>query len=311
MMRNPVFDSSMRRRMRSYRAPLLLTLYGLFMLVVSFAALQVLQKPELTVANLRTGTDTYIYLAVMQFMLIVLVAPALTAGSIAGERERQTLDLLLCTRVGALKIVLGKLFSSACFLFLLIFSALPVMMVTQFFAGVGFWNLLQMVLFLMVTALACCSIGICCSALFKRTVTATVISYLALFALGACTLLIPLVLQINRVGSWLDAMLNSGYYSSSNFAIIGASDPMGGLPYGMLLNPVVGLITLLVNHTGILQRTLSSGLSGIGSEMHSVFLASDMLAWINMGVLLFASAVLILLAALCVKPSGRKARKKK
>jgi ABC-type transport system involved in multi-copper enzyme maturation permease subunit len=309
-MRNPVFESSMRRRMRSYRAPLLLVLYGLFMMVVSGAALMVIQQPELTVGNLRTGTDTYIYLVVMQFILIVLVAPALTAGSIAGERERQTLDLLLCTRVGALKIVLGKLFSSACYLFLLIFSALPIMMVTQFFAGVGFWNLLQMVLFLMVTALACCAIGICCSALLKRTVTATVIAYLALFALGIGTILIPLILGLGQARVWVNSMIYSGYASSAS-GIIGMADPMGGLPFAMMFNPVVGLITMLVHHTGVLQNTLTSNLSGMGMEMFNAFMLSDTLAWINMGVLLATSALLCLLAALFVKPSGRKARKKK
>ncbi|MCL1964388.1 MAG: ABC transporter permease, partial [Firmicutes bacterium] len=107
MMRNPIFESSMTRRMRSCRAPLLITLYVLFVLLVSAREIIVMQSREVTLGDLRVGLESYIYLSVMQFFLIILVAPALTAGAIAGERERQTLDLLLCTRVGAIRIVTG------------------------------------------------------------------------------------------------------------------------------------------------------------------------------------------------------------
>ena len=39
-------------------------------------------------------------MVMLQFGMLVLVAPAMTAGSISGERERQTLDLLLVTDTG-------------------------------------------------------------------------------------------------------------------------------------------------------------------------------------------------------------------
>lgn len=51
----------------------------------------------------------------LQFGMLVLVAPAMTAGSISGERERQTLDLLLVTNTGPVKLVLGKLLESFSF----------------------------------------------------------------------------------------------------------------------------------------------------------------------------------------------------
>ena len=40
----------------------------------------------------------------------------MTAGSISGKRERQTLDLLLVTNTGPVKLVLGKLLESFSFL---------------------------------------------------------------------------------------------------------------------------------------------------------------------------------------------------
>ena len=56
--------------------------------------------------------------------LICLLAPALTADLISGERERQTLDLLLVTPLSRRQIVVGKLVAALGSLMLLIVLAL-------------------------------------------------------------------------------------------------------------------------------------------------------------------------------------------
>lgn len=311
MMRNPVFESSMKRRMRSWRAPLLITLYGLFLLLVCADALSVMQRTAIKLAGQRVGLETYIYLSVMQFALIVLVAPALTSGAISGERERQTLDLLLCTRTGALRIVAGKLFSSVCFLALMLVSSLPMMALVLVFGGVSLGDVLTMFLFLLVTAFACGAIGIFCSALFKRTVTATVVAYLILFAVGVGTLLAVFLLSQIDAPSYY---FISSYYSSS-LGVIPAADAAESLPafplsaYCLLFNPVFGLFSLLIQHTGLLERTVGS----YGFSVLYQFLAyMEKLAWVSMGVLTACGILLMLLSALFVKPvSSRLQRKRK
>ncbi|MFQ9208670.1 MAG: ABC transporter permease [Clostridium fessum] len=52
--------------------------------------------------------------------------PALTASSISGERERQTLELMLTTTMEPRDMVLGKLASSLVTMLVLAVSALPV-----------------------------------------------------------------------------------------------------------------------------------------------------------------------------------------
>ena len=69
----------------------------------------------------------YVVLAAVQMALITLTVPALTAGSISGERERQTLDLLLVTKMSSFSIVMGKLLASLAFILLLIVGTLPVL----------------------------------------------------------------------------------------------------------------------------------------------------------------------------------------
>ena len=46
----------------------------------------------------------------LETLQVVFLAPALTAGAISLEREKQTLDLLVVTPISSLAIVIGKLF---------------------------------------------------------------------------------------------------------------------------------------------------------------------------------------------------------
>lgn len=316
-MRNPVFESSMKRRMRSYRSPLLLTLYIAFLLVVSAQALITLQQSSVTLGNLRSGLEAYVYLSVMQFALIILVAPALTAAAISGERERQTLDLLLCTRVGSLRIVLGKMLSSACFLALLIVSSLPVMAIILFYGGITVGEILLMQLFLLVTAVACCSIGIFCSALFKRTVTATVVAYLAIFAIGIGTLVIPLLFQREGLMGILGSITSSSFYAGgvTIMSSSGSASPIAAestaIPFLLLVNPGVGFFSMLIEQTGLLRSTFENTLGYRGNQLFQLMQSLGSVALANIGVMAAVSVILTLLSALFVKPSGRKARKQK
>lgn len=299
--------------MRSWRAPLLLTLYIVFLLVISGAALLTLGYKQVSLGNLRAGLEAYVYLSVMQFMLIVLVAPALTVGAISGERERQTLDLLLCTRVGSMRIVLGKLLSSVSFLALLIVSSLPVMMLPMFFGGVAITDILVMLLFLLIAAFACCAIGIFCSAVFKRTATATVIAYLAIFAIGAGTLIIPLVFQMNELSMAVEAYTQYSYGNTSQIASIEdiTAQMMRAMPKILYVNPGLGLASLLVSQTTLLSNTISNLLGWRGTQLITLMNQIDSFAWINMAVIFVTALVLVLLSACFVKPSGRRPRKKK
>ena len=118
MLINPILASSARRRMRSWKTPLILLLFGAALLGIAFVtALMPLMGESMTISSARNGLDSYIVLVCAEFALIVLVAPAMTAGSIAGERERQTLEMLLVTNTGSFRIALGKLLESLGYLY--------------------------------------------------------------------------------------------------------------------------------------------------------------------------------------------------
>ena len=134
---NPILASSARRRMRSIRTPILITLYGAMIFAVGLgAAFGAFASSTLSIFAMREGVTAYAAMLAIQFAMILLITPAMTAGSIAGERERQTLDMLLVTNTGSLRIVAGKLLESLGYVALLLVAALPTMCLTLITGGV-------------------------------------------------------------------------------------------------------------------------------------------------------------------------------
>src|SRR5579872_1162956 len=107
--------------------------------------------------------------------------PALTATAIAGERERQTLDLLLCTRVRPATIVVGKLFSSLLFALLLLVASVPIFSMVFLFGGVELPQVAGVAVILGVTAVVVGAIGLACSSALRRPTAATVVAYILSF----------------------------------------------------------------------------------------------------------------------------------
>ena len=63
-------------------------------------------------------------------MMLMFIMPALTSASISGERERHTLELMFTTKIRPVDIVIGKLASAFTHLMILVFSSIPVLMLT-------------------------------------------------------------------------------------------------------------------------------------------------------------------------------------
>ena len=291
-MSNPILSFSARRRMRSVRTPLLITLYALVLSVIGyFAVCHPFVQDTFTLQQIMNGSLGYMGIVLLQFVLILLVAPAMTAGSISGERERQTLDLLMVTNMGPGRLVWGTLLESFAFLALLVMSSLPVLSLTLITGVVNPGQVLVSTAFLLVAALAALSVGLFCSSLLKRTVTATVVSYVALLGIGVVTLL-PLFYDVKRIGDLYDAMQSSGVQQVM----------LDYIPISFVLNPGLGLFSMLVSQgrdlTGYLWQ-FSYTLGNTGTMLHY-----EWFFVINMGVMLVASLALIALSALNMKVKG-------
>lgn len=202
---NPVLVSGIKSRMRGLRAPILMCVYflivlGIFALVYAAAGgvngagyyYGGMSRPTPMGQDL-TGT-LYAVLTVVVFAVIVLMTPAMCAGAIAGERERQTLDLLLCSPLSAVRIVMGKLLANLAFIVFLLVLTLPLFAMVYLFGGMTLFDIAKLFLYLVISAYACASVSTFFSALLKRSSLATILSYVALLLYVVLTLVIGAVM---------------------------------------------------------------------------------------------------------------------
>ena len=298
MMLNPIFESSARRRMRTIKTPIILTLYWASMLIFSLSMLTDFMGQGLQVYMFRRSTEWIIWATALQFFLIVLVAPALSACSIAGERERQTFDLLLITGIGVLRIILGKLMEHFAFLLLLIVGSFPIMMLANVTGGMPVSDILMIMLFLAIIAFAALSVGMVVSTLFKRSLSAIVVTYLAVFAIG--------------ISTWIMArceiLASDSYEMLCELETASPATVLASIPKTIFLNPAVMLVMLLAGETGILHRTMEDTMRLMDIYTMSSYVGFSPVAKVGILSIFAASVFLIVLAIvlLYIQTNGRK-----
>ena len=177
---NPVMRKELRGRMRGRRAFVVLTIYLLVLScltsVIYFAYASAAQQPY--------GPDSYLIGKIVfggvlgiQLLLVVFITPAFTAGTISGERERQTYDLLRTTLLPARALVVGKLASALSYILLLILAAVPLESLAFLLGGVALEEIVVSQIILLVTVLAYGAASTYFSSIMKSTLSATVVSY--------------------------------------------------------------------------------------------------------------------------------------
>ena len=298
MMLNPIFESSARRRMRTIKTPIILTLYWVSMLIFSLSMLTDFMGQGLQVYMFRRSTEWIIWATALQFFLIVLVAPALSACSIAGERERQTFDLLLITGIGVPSIIWGKLMEHFAFLLLLIVGSSPIMMLANVTGGMPISDILMIMLFLAIIAFAALSVGMVVSTLFKRSLSAIVVTYLAVFAIG--------------ISTWIMAsceiLAADSYEMLYELETASPATVLASIPKAIFLNPAVMLVMLLAGKTGILHRTMEDTMRLMDIYTMSSYVGFSPVAKVGILSIFAASVFLIVLAIvlLYIQTNGRK-----
>jgi len=126
----------------------------------------------------QIGAQLYALLSFVQLFLIVFIAPAFTATSINGEKERQTFDLLLCSKLSAFSLLAGKLIAGLTNALLLIAASIPLFSLVFFFGGVAPSQVLSTLVVFVMTALVAGTFGLFCSTLLHRPTVSTTAAYI-------------------------------------------------------------------------------------------------------------------------------------
>ncbi|MBN1888280.1 MAG: ABC transporter permease subunit [Thermoflexales bacterium] len=210
LLANPVLVKELRGWMRGDRAFVLLTATLVLLALVSFGlysmaytSAQVSASYGSVVESAEIGQVLFAGLAFVALGVICFIAPALTAGAVSGEHERRTFDLLMATPLHPASMLFGKLTASLSYAFVLLLATVPLASLSYVFGGVTMVDMLKALLLLLSCTVTFGVIGVFFSAWLRRTVLATVLSYVALLVLVFGTLFI---------WAWVGTTL--GYYRS-------------------------------------------------------------------------------------------------
>src|SRR5687767_8951700 len=116
---NPVLTRELLVTLRSSRSFVLQFAYVAFLGVVVYLAWP---RGTGSVHQVGAGAAQRLFdlFFLGQFFLVALVAPTFAAGTITGEKERKTYEMLLASPLEPMTILVGKLLSSLTYLVLLI-----------------------------------------------------------------------------------------------------------------------------------------------------------------------------------------------
>ena len=297
---NPIYRKELKLSTRSLKLPIFFTAYIIILTVIACVACAAyFNGYSYSESQYAAVINIFNCLCVAEFAMIMFEIPAFTADAIAGERERQTLDILLTTSLKPIQIVIGKLLSSLSSLFFLTFLSLPVLGITFAVGGIHLQDIAQLFLFILISMFFIGSLGIFFSAALKRTAVATILSYVALFFIIVGTMIIILL------ATWLfllhaeEIYQQTGTYPDTNLSI---------LPMILLINPAFTMFYMLSDTYGSIS-TLNYFFEWCGFD-HYTFIISHWF-WISLFIQILLGTMILYFASKKLDPLNKKEKNKK
>ena len=190
MLVGPVFSREavvVPRRVRHY---VMRTVYAVALLLLICTAWMILAGTQIiqNVGDMaRFGSVLFQILAPLQLALIMFLAAMQAASNIAVEKDRQTLILLLMSRLTNSELVLGKLFASLLSIGVMLITSLPIFMLIVLFGGTSFSQVGWTFAVTIVTAFAAGSLGALVALWREKTFqTLALVGIAVVFWLGLC-----------------------------------------------------------------------------------------------------------------------------
>ena len=292
---NPVFQKEYMLMTRSIKMIVTVLIFNAILSIFGFAVFySIINTAQYTgVVDYSSMLNLYYVMAFIEFVMVALIVPAISSGAISGEREKQTLDILLTTRMTPLKIVTGKLMSSIITIMLLIISSFPILALIFAFGGVSLSQLMLMALIMIVSAGYIGSISIMYSAVLKRTSSAGVASYGTVMGIYVGILVIVVGIYLIKT----NILANSETIKNYN---------LSGLAFLLLIDPAFTFFSWLTELSQVDYNT-TTALNALG--IHSELVINNWIT-ISMFVQLLISLLAIKKAESALKPAKKQKRRK-
>ncbi len=255
-----------------------------------------------SVSQVMTGYDysvinvLYVLLGCAECTLISIIVPIITSGSISGERERQTLDIMLTTPVSPLSIAVGKLGSALLVVMMYMITSIPIMAISFVLGGMSWWSLFGLFGMFLYLSIYVGSVGVFSSSLVKKSVMSTIIT----IAIGFTIITVTFV--IFAIAISLESYRNEVLYKGQKFNI-------GAIPMIMLFNPyspIVDFFIRTVSDSSLLKVIESSSQQKI-SKVYVVIYQ----LWIPISIILNLLISYLFLKLASVNIAVTKNKKKK
>lgn len=289
---NPVYQKEAKLRVRSGKFAMIVLIYNLILVGIALFGFEMAFNVHWNnYVDYSRATMIYLILICLETAMVVFMVPAYTAGSIAGEREKQTLDILLTTVMKPGQIIFGKLISSISMVLLLVISSLPVLSIIFTVGGVGLVDLFQFVAIAFIVAIFIGSIGVLASTIFQKTVRATVFSFGVVLLLCVGTIAIVVIAYLLQQMYYWNVMQGKGEMPDVAWSAL-----------LLLLNPVVTMAEMISNQYGH-SKEFQSIISEMGGLPEGI-----MRNWfyLSLFVQILCSAGLLLLAERRLDPLRRR-----
>lgn len=237
---NPVHRQEAGLRIRSARFAVTVFLYDMFLVGIALFGFEIVFNVHWNRHVDYSGASlVYLIMIALETTMVVFMLPVFTAGSIAGEREKQTLDILMTTVISPRQIILGKLASSISVVMLLVISSLPILSIVFTVGGVGMADLFQFVLLMFIISVFIGSIGILASVMFQKTVHATVFSFGMVLILCVGTIAVVVVVYLLQQMYYWNIMQGKG-----------AMPKPFGASLLLLFNPIATVGSIIISQYG-------------------------------------------------------------
>jgi len=182
LLENPVLQRELLVNLRMTRAFVLLLVYIALLGLVVYVAWP--NQARLDLSRRPAEASRLVDLFFLgQYVLVSLMVPSFAAGTITGEKERQTYEMLLASPMRPVAVVLGKLLAALCHLAVLVFCSLPIVMLCLPLGGVSLYEVLATYGGMAASVTLFGMICVAASSYFTRTIAALVVSYLVILPL--------------------------------------------------------------------------------------------------------------------------------
>ena len=244
---NPIYKNEIILSGRSRQMPVLITIFNIVLFTAAMLSFHIIL---LTAGNNGTSpyfempTFYFVMLTVQICMMAVFVPPT-AGGSIAGERERKTLDILLASGLPPARIIAGKWLSSVSLAILMLISGIPMFALTLLYGGIHLSDVWGSALYTAFFVLILGAVGVFCSTCFKRTTSAIIAAYGLILVMNVGTFILTFVLAA------VDIL-------TSTISLPGIL-----MSFVLLLNPAV-TYGLILDDTMIARMGLRSTMESIG-----------------------------------------------